>query len=156
MSASLKTISTRTAPVAPPGQQLLSSFAEKDRSDYLAQQSAAGATSQNQDNQHPAAPPESIRPPPPEPQELSPEALAAELKEVSHDLVERVQRLHACIGRLPGSGMSEGEQWGRMRALERELEGLEGERQEAEREKEELLRRIEGGILGVGRNNGGQ
>jgi mediator of RNA polymerase II transcription subunit 21 len=59
--------------------------------------------------------------------------------------------MEALIANLPGLNVSEEQQVERMKQLERELEGLEGERLEAIREKEGLMRRVEDKIAGVGR-----
>lgn len=83
-------------------------------------------------------------------QEVSPEELQNQIKELSHDLVQKEQQIETLIKALPGHGVSEREQWERMRTLEKELQDLEQEREEAVKDKEELLRKVERLILGVG------
>jgi len=69
---------------------------------------------------------------------------------MSRDLVLKEQQIEMLISRLPGIGISEGEQVARMRELEVELEELERVREEAGREREELVGWVEGRVQGVG------
>jgi mediator of RNA polymerase II transcription subunit 21 len=152
MTASLNTIKYRAPPAAPEGQQLLSSFRAKAAQDRA--QAGRQASSQNPNN-----PPADQQAPPENPEdpnelpEISEAELAAQIRELSHDLVVKEQQLETLIRALPGKGVSEKEQWDRMRELERELKELEGEEAQALKEKEDLLRKVEAGIMktaGVG------
>jgi mediator of RNA polymerase II transcription subunit 21 len=60
------------------------------------------------------------------------------------------QQIEVLIASLPGLNTSEKEQVERMKELERELEGLEGERVQAVKEREGLLKRVEEKIGSVG------
>jgi mediator of RNA polymerase II transcription subunit 21 len=82
---------------------------------------------------------------------LSPEQFQEDIKEFARDIVIKQQQMEALIANLPGLNVSEEQQVERMKQLERELEGLEGERLEAVKEKEALMRRVENKIVGVGR-----
>ncbi|KAF1949513.1 CSE2-domain-containing protein [Byssothecium circinans] len=129
MQSSLAYIRVRAPPAAIPNQPLLSTFAEHE-----AQSAAAQAASQPNSNPSQAAPP----PPPP-----SPEEFQKDVRELSRDLYLKEQQIEVLIASLPGLDTSEKEQVERMRELERELEGLEGERVRAVREKEGLVTLVE-------------
>jgi len=73
------------------------------------------------------------------------------LKEMAKDLVVKSQQIELLIANLPGVNSSEAEQVQRMKELERELEDLEGERLRAVEQKEQLLKKVEEKIMGVGR-----
>lgn len=148
MYRGLQYIKERAPPSAPPNQPALSSFAE-----YESQQAAAAAA-QSQ-SQHPSQP-TSTQPSDPSqpaipapPPTLSEDQLHADIRELSRDLVLKEQQLEILINRLPGIGSSEKEQVERMKELERQLEGIEESRVKAVREKEELVRRVDRGIMGV-------
>jgi mediator of RNA polymerase II transcription subunit 21 len=152
MASSLHTIKFRTSPSAPQGQTLLSSFRvkqEQDRAAAAASQNQSQSQSQAQSHSQPAIQPEDTQQAP-LPEEVSHEELRSQIEELSHDLVQKEQQLETLIKALPGRGVSEEEQWDKMKALEKELEELEGERVEAVRQKEELLTKIDKGIMGVG------
>lgn len=76
---------------------------------------------------------------------------AAALRELSRDLVLKEQQIEVIISRLPGIGTSRGEQERRIRALEEEGGRVDEEVRQAGRVKAELVRRVEGAILGVRR-----
>lgn len=85
----------------------------------------------------------------------SPRTFAARQRELARDLIIKEQQIEYLITRLPGINSSEAEQEGRIRELERELRGVEGERDTKARELRHLLKRLEGvmgavqgGILG--------
>lgn len=65
-------------------------------------------------------------------------------------MILKEQQIEVLVASLPGLNTSENEQMERMKELERELEGLEGERIEAVREREDLLKRVEEKIGSVG------
>ncbi|KAF2732719.1 hypothetical protein EJ04DRAFT_535870 [Polyplosphaeria fusca] len=83
-------------------------------------------------------------------QDAAIEKFRADIAELSRDMVTKEQQLEYLIERLPGIGTSERQQVERMRELEGELEGLEGERQRAVEEKASMARKIEGLVGGVG------
>lgn len=84
-------------------------------------------------------------------QPVSPEEMASQVKELSHDLVQKEQQLETLIKALPGIGNSEQKQLERMRELERQLEEAEAERGVAVKERDELIRQVERAIMkGVG------
>jgi mediator of RNA polymerase II transcription subunit 21 len=73
------------------------------------------------------------------------------LRELAQDLVVKQAQIEALIEALPGLGQSRADQEARIEELERELGEIEKERVEAGRERNELLRRVEGRILGARR-----
>jgi mediator of RNA polymerase II transcription subunit 21 len=136
MNASLKYIRNRAPPGAIPGQPLLDTFAELEAKN-------AAQNLPNPANPAQQAPAESVAPP-------TQEEYQNDMKEMSRDMVLKEQQLEVLIASLPGLNTSEGEQVERMKALEAELAGLEGERVEAVREREALVRRVEERIRSVG------
>ncbi|KAF2870678.1 mediator complex, subunit Med21 [Massariosphaeria phaeospora] len=86
--------------------------------------------------------------PPTEPP--SQEQFRADIKELSRDLIIKEQQIEVLIAALPGLNASEKEQIAQMKELERQLEDIEGERLQAVKEKEILLKRVEDKIGGVG------
>jgi mediator of RNA polymerase II transcription subunit 21 len=148
MSTIMVQINERTPPSVPAGQQLQLSFKQ-----FRAQQEAQQAAQKQAEN--PAgATNEGAAQQPPRPDEMpefaSREELNAAVREMSTDLVNKAKQLETLIKALPGHGVSEKEQWEKMRALEQELRDLEGEREEAVREREELMAKVEDKIMGVG------
>jgi mediator of RNA polymerase II transcription subunit 21 len=135
MQSQLFQIRTRAPPSVPAGQQKLSSFAEKEATDK-----SENAASQPTQATEPA--------PPTQP---SKDDFNEDLKEMARDLVLKQQQIELLIASLPGVNSSEAEQVQRMKELERELEGLEGERLQAVKDKELLLNKVEQKIVGVGR-----
>ena len=133
MNASLKYIKNRAPPGIIPGQPHLSSFAEIE----------AQAATQNPSQ--PAAQADTQPPPPPTQEEYQ-----NDIRELSRDMILKEQQIEVLVASLPGLNTSENEQMERMKELERELEGLEGERIEAVREREDLLKRVEEKIGSVG------
>lgn len=137
MQSQLFQVRTRAPPSVPEGQQKLSSFAEKEAADK-----SENAT---QNSTQPAAPSDA---PPAQPTK---EQFETDLKEMAKDLVVKSQQIELLIANLPGVNSSEAEQMQRMKDLERELEDLEGARQQAVSEKERLLKMVEEKIVGLGR-----
>lgn len=137
MQSSLAYIHYRTPPAPIANQPLLSSFAEHE-----AQTQAQQAASQPNNAGQPA-------PAAPEPLP-TPEEFQKDIRELSRDLLLKEQQIEVLIGSLPGLHSSEAEQIERMRELERELEELEGERLKAVKEKEELVKLVEGRIMSLG------
>jgi mediator of RNA polymerase II transcription subunit 21 len=135
MSASLRQIKDNAPPSVPPGQQRLDSFAEVQ------------ARNAAEDNQNSANPTELPQPP----VMPSQEQFDADMKEMAQDITLKEQQIEKLIAHLPGLNWSEKEQIERMKELERQLEELEGERVQAVREKETLLKMVEDKITGVGR-----
>ena len=141
MQSQLFQIRTRAPPSVPEGQQKLSSFAEKEAADK-----SENAT-QSQPTQTPGQTQASDAPP----AQPTGEEFNEDLKEMAKDLVVKSQQIEMLIANLPGVNSSEEEQVKRMKELERELEDLEGERIQAVKEKEALLKKVEEKIMGVGR-----
>lgn len=137
MQSQLLQIRTRAPPSVPEGQQKLSSFAEKEAADK-SENATQNATQ--------PAPPSDAAPALP-----TKEQFEGDLKEMAKDLVVKSQQIELLIANLPGVNSSEAEQVQRMKELERELEDLEGERLRAVEQKEQLLKRVEEKIMGVGR-----
>lgn len=81
----------------------------------------------------------------------SPELFQSRLQELATDLVRKEQQIEALISVLPGVGSSSSKQEQRMRELDRELRAVEGERVEALKEKEALLRSVDQVIVGIRR-----
>ena len=137
MQSQLLQIRTRAPPSVPEGQQKLSSFAEKEAADK-SENATQNATQ--------PAPPSDAAPALP-----TKEQFEGDLKEMAKDLVVKSQQIELLIANLPGVNSSEAEQVQRMKELERELEDLEGERLRAVEQKEQLLKKVEEKIMGVGR-----
>lgn len=141
MVSTLRTVRYRAPPSAPPGQPLLPTFAQLEQQN--ASQGGASTQQASQDPQQPAQDPLM--------QPVSPEEMASQVKELSHDLVQKEQQLETLIKALPGIGNSEQKQLERMRELERQLEEAEAERGVAVKERDELIRQVERAIMkGVG------
>lgn len=122
-------------PSVPPGQQRVDTFAEVQAK--TAYENTQGSTQPAQDTA--------------QSEPMSQEQFQEDLKEFARDIVLKQQQVEALIAGLPGLNVSEEEQIARMEELQKELEGLEGERVQAVKEKEILLRRVEDKIMGVGR-----
>jgi mediator of RNA polymerase II transcription subunit 21 len=137
MQSQLLQIRTRAPPGVPEGQQKLSSFAEKE---------AADKSENAPQNATQPAPPSDAAPAMP-----TKEQFEGDLKEMAKDLVVKSQQIELLIANLPGVNSSEAEQVQRMKELEHQLENLEGERLRAVEQKEQLLKRVEEKIMGVGR-----
>jgi mediator of RNA polymerase II transcription subunit 21 len=132
MQSQLFQIRTRAPPSVPTGQQRVDSFAEKEAKD----RSESNPT-QPADASAPAQP--------------THEEFAADIKDMARDLVLKQQQIELLIASLPGLNSSEAQQVQRMKELEGQLEELEGERVRAVKEREELVKLVEGRIVGVGR-----
>jgi mediator of RNA polymerase II transcription subunit 21 len=148
MYSGLSYIKEKAPPSAPPGQPPLSSFQEYEHQQAAANNLASQSTS-TQPTQGTAGTQPSDPSQPSAPVILTQEQFAADIRELSRDLVVKEQQLELLIKNLPGIGSSEKEQVERMKELERRLEELEGERMQAESDKDELVQRVEGRIMGV-------
>lgn len=138
MQASLRYIKTKAPPAVIPNQPLLSTFTEHEASQTAAQ---------------PVLPASQSVPPatPPAPSGPAPQGeFERDIGELSRDLLLKEQQIEVLIANLPGLHANEEEQVERMKALEREIESLEGERLQAVKDKEELVRKIEDKIAQVG------
>lgn len=133
MQSSFAYIRLRAPPANIPGQPLLSTFAELE---------AQNAAQNTQSTQNPSQP-ESVAPP-------SQEEFVKDIQELSKDMVLKEQQIEVLIASLPGLNTSEKEQVQRMKDLQSELEEIEGERLEAVKEKEALLKKVEDRILRAG------
>lgn len=78
----------------------------------------------------------------------SPRTFSARQRELARDLIIKEQQIEYLISVLPGIGSSEAEQEKRIRELERELRGVEEERQRRVKELRVLRKRVEG-VLGA-------
>jgi mediator of RNA polymerase II transcription subunit 21 len=139
MQRQMAHIKFNAPPAVPPGQQRVDTFAEIQAKTATEQPS----TTTSQLTQAPTQQTGS--------QKISPEQFQEDIKEFARDIVIKQQQMEALIANLPGLNVSEEQQVERMKELERELEGLEGDRLEAVKEKEVLLKRVEEKIMGVGR-----
>lgn len=83
--------------------------------------------------------------------EPSPAVFHDTMRELARDLVLKQAQIEALIESLPGLGNSRLDQERRIEELEGELGKVEGMREEARREREGLLRRVEGRIVGARR-----
>lgn len=138
MSRQTAYIRLNAPPSVPPGQQRVDTWAEVQ---------AKTSTENTQNSTNPSQPTQEV----PVAQPLSPDQFNEDIKEFARDIVLKQQQMEALVSTLPGLNVSEEEQIERMKSLERELEDLEGERVQAVKEKEMLLRRVEDKIMGVGR-----
>lgn len=138
MAASLRQIKDNAPPSVPPGQQRLDSFDEL--SARTAAENTQSSTNPTEPSQVPAAP---AKP--------SQEQFQADIKELAQDITIKEQQIEKLIAHLPGLNWSEKEQVGRMKELEKQLAELEGDRVQAVKEKEMLLKMVEDKITGVGR-----
>ncbi|KAL2825186.1 mediator complex, subunit Med21 [Aspergillus cavernicola] len=96
----------------------------------------------------PAGPSIEVEDPTLSPRPDSPRTFAARQRELARDLVIKEQQIEYLISVLPGIGSSEAEQERRIRELERELRGVEEEREGKVRELRVLRKRVEG-VLGA-------
>jgi mediator of RNA polymerase II transcription subunit 21 len=83
--------------------------------------------------------------------EPNPQVFQDTMRELARDLVVKQAQIEALIESLPGLGRSREMQEWRIEELEAELGRVEVERVEARREREALLRRVEGRIVGARR-----
>ncbi|KAH7351418.1 mediator complex, subunit Med21 [Pyrenochaeta sp. MPI-SDFR-AT-0127] len=143
MTNDLLYIRNNAPPSVPPGQQRLDSFAEMEARN--AAENTQSSTNPSQPSQ--AAPADAPLPP-------SPEQFQADIKQMAIDMTEKHGQIEKLIATLPGLNSSEKEQVERMKELEKELEDLEGERVQAVKEKETLLKMVEEKIMGVGKMRG--
>jgi mediator of RNA polymerase II transcription subunit 21 len=130
MQLQLAHIRLNAPPSVPPGQLRVDTFTEVQLK----------TTAEN-----PAQPP-----PPPAPEPISQEQFQQDIKEFAQDIVIKQQQVEALVANLPGLNVSEEQQVQRMKKLERELEDLERERVVAVKEREVLLKMVEGKIVGIG------
>jgi mediator of RNA polymerase II transcription subunit 21 len=141
MQRQLAHIRIHAPPSVPEGQQRVDTFAEIQAK--TATENTQSTTNGSQLTQAPTQPSQ--------PEHISPEQFQEDIKEFARDIVLKQQQMEALIANLPGLNVSEEQQVERMKQLEKELEGLEGERLEAVKEKELLLKKVEEKIMGVGR-----
>ena len=83
--------------------------------------------------------------------EHSPARFQDTMRELAQDLVLKQAQIEALIESLPGLGNSRVDQEKRIEELERELGKVEESREEARKEREQLLRRVEGRIVAARR-----
>ncbi|KAK0671098.1 putative mediator of RNA polymerase II transcription subunit 21 [Cercophora samala] len=81
---------------------------------------------------------------PPEVETLDPEQFRAGQLELARDLITKEQQIEYLISTLPGLDNSERDQLQMIRELEEELGAAEQQRQEALRERDEVLKRLDG------------
>jgi mediator of RNA polymerase II transcription subunit 21 len=141
MQRQMAHIRVHAPPRVPPGQQRVDTFAEIQAK--TATENTQTSTNVSQLTQAPTQPLQ--------PEQISPEQFQEDIKEFARDIVIKQQQMEALIANLPGLNVSEEQQVERMKQLERELEELEGERLQAVKEKEVLLRKVEDKIINVGR-----
>jgi mediator of RNA polymerase II transcription subunit 21 len=141
MQRQMAHIKVNAPPAVPPGQQRVDTFAEIQAK--TATENTQTSTTTSQLTQAPTQPTQSTK--------VSPEQFQEDIKEFARDIVMKQQQMEALIANLPGLNVSEQQQVERMKELEREMERLEGDRLEAVKEKEVLMRKVEEKIMGVGR-----
>lgn len=147
MSSDLAYIRNNAPPSVPPGQNRLDSFAEVEaRTAAESKQQSSNPSQPTQATESTQQHTQSTQPAP-----LTQEQFQADIKLMARDIVQKEQQLELLIASLPGLKSSEKEQVERMKALEREMEELEGEGEKAVREKEVLLKMVEEKIMGLGR-----
>jgi mediator of RNA polymerase II transcription subunit 21 len=73
------------------------------------------------------------------------------MRELAQDLVLKQAQIEALIESLPGLGNSRAQQEKRIEELEAELRDVDVEREKARKEKEQLLRMVEGRIVAARR-----
>ncbi|KAF2800946.1 hypothetical protein K505DRAFT_320062 [Melanomma pulvis-pyrius CBS 109.77] len=137
MYTSLRHIKEAAPPALIPGQPLLASFTELE-SQTTTTTTTTTTTQPPHEASNPAVP------------VVTQASFDADIRELSHDLVIKEQQIETLIANLPGLKKTEAEQVAQMKALERQLLEIEGERVEAVREKERLVARVEGAIGSVG------
>ncbi|KAF2713261.1 hypothetical protein K504DRAFT_423742 [Pleomassaria siparia CBS 279.74] len=128
MHSALALIRHRAPHSAIPGQPLLSSFAEVENPPPNTQGASSTET----------------------PTPVTWESFESDIREIAKDIILKEQQIETLIANLPGLKKSEEEQVEQMRELERELEGLEGERVQAVAERKRLVGLVEGCIGRVG------
>ncbi|KAH6687933.1 mediator of RNA polymerase II transcription subunit 21 [Plectosphaerella plurivora] len=82
---------------------------------------------------------------------LEPEQFQAGLLELSRDLILKEQQIEVLISTLPGLDTSEADQEKNVRELEEELKVAEAQRQDAIREKDQILAKLDQVIRNVKR-----
>lgn len=82
---------------------------------------------------------------------LEPEQFQAGLLELSRDLILKEQQIEVLISTLPGLDTSEVDQEKNVKELEEELKVAEAQRQDAIREKDQILKKLDQVIRGVRR-----
>lgn len=146
MSISLRWIRDNAPPSVPPGQQRLDTFAELEARNAAeaTQTGTQTATAPSALTQAPAAASNTQGP-------VSQLDFDNDMREFAVDIVAKEQQIEHLIAHLPGLDFSEQQQLERMKDLERQLEQLEGQRLEAVKTRETMLRLVESKIHGVGR-----
>ncbi|KAH7375616.1 mediator of RNA polymerase II transcription subunit 21 [Plectosphaerella cucumerina] len=82
---------------------------------------------------------------------LEPEQFQAGLLELSRDLILKEQQIEVLISTLPGLDTSEADQEKNVRELEEELKVAEAQRQDAIREKDQILAKLDQVIRNIKR-----
>ncbi|KAL2134776.1 hypothetical protein VTI74DRAFT_10850 [Chaetomium olivicolor] len=82
---------------------------------------------------------------------LDPKTFSDGQREIAKDLVDQAQLIEYLISELPGLDNSEREQLGMIQALEEEIAVAEAHRQEAGKERDEVLAQLDTLLRGIGR-----
>ncbi|GAO16591.1 uncharacterized protein UV8b_01449 [Ustilaginoidea virens] len=82
---------------------------------------------------------------------LPPDEFAAGLKELSRDLIIKEQQIEVLISNLPGLDNSERDQERNIRDLEEDLKAAEAQRQEALKERDQILLHLDNVIRSIRR-----
>lgn len=139
MASVLSVIRDRAPPSPIPGQPVHPSLNEQDGQTQTSSNPTQTTTQQSGSTQTVGAS-----------AQQSQQSFSEDLKELSRDLVLKEQQIELLISRLPGIGTSQKEQMERMKEVERQLEDIEGERNEAVKERAVLLEKVENLIGGIG------
>ncbi|GAB1318825.1 RNA polymerase II mediator complex subunit [Madurella fahalii] len=88
---------------------------------------------------------------PKEVETLDPETFKAGQLEIARDLITKEQQIEYLISTLPGLDNSERDQLQMIRDLEEEIAAAEAQRLEAVKERDEVLKRLDGLVRGIER-----
>jgi Subunit 21 of Mediator complex len=83
---------------------------------------------------------------------VSRETFSESQKQLSEDLVRKVQQIQNLVEKLPGGDRDEYQQTVEVKRLAEELKGVEKERKESRRQMRQLTRRLEGVVGGMSKN----